>query len=244
MTKIAVFGKVNKDIIKNRYESRKETIVFEPDVEDFLQVSEYGAAFFLNCSDAEIALWVGNEHLRLAKTEAELFAEIDFFFGIPEPLEIERKFLVEKPDFEALEAMPLCKAVEIQQAYTKDENGDNMRLRKRGADGSFVYIKTQKIRISDTTRIELESRVSEQEFEAGVKGCPVLSKTRYLFVSGGKYFELDAFPFWNEAILEIELKSADEEFGFPPFLKVIREVTAEKQYRNSVIAAEHGIVRN
>ena len=244
MTKIAVIGKADEAKIKNRYENREEIIVFNPKVADFSDAAEFSGVFFLNGAEADIAPWVGNEHLRLADDEEALFAELDFFFGIPKPLEIERKFLVEKPDFELLASLPLCKAVEIEQAYMTDENGDNMRLRKRGADGCYIYIKTQKIRISDTTRIEIETRVTEQEFESGVKGCPVLSKTRYLIVSGGKYFELDIFPFWNEALLEIELKSADESFDFPPFLRVIKEVTADKQYRNSVIAAKHGIIRN
>ena len=140
--------------------------------------------------------------------------------------------------------MPLCRGVEIQQAYARDEDNKNMRLRKRGANGSYVYIKTQKMRLNDTTRIELESRVTEAEYLDGIKGCPVLSKTRYLLVNGGKYFELDVFPFWNDAVLEIELKSADEEFDFPPFLNVIREVTFHKAYRNSVIAAKYGVIQN
>lgn len=243
MDRIAVFGKVDEQKIKSKYKNQKEIIEFNPIVADFSQAIEYSAAFFLSCSEAEIAPWVGNEHLRLSDSEEALFAELDFYFGIPEPLEIERKFLVEMPNLSALEAMPLCRGVEIQQAYTKDENNQNMRLRKRGANSSFVYIKTQKTKLSDSTRIELESRITEQEYLGGIKGCPVLSKTRYLIVSGGKYFELDVFPFWDNAVLEIELKSTDEEFDFPPFLKIIREVTAEKAYRNSVIAQRYGIIQ-
>ena len=243
MKKIAVIGKVDRAALLKRYEARSQKIEFNPCPADFAGVLEYSAVFFLNGSDDEIAPWVGNEHLRLSDCEEALLAELDFYFGIPKPLEIERKYLVEMPDLKALEAIPLCRGVEIQQAYARDEDNKNMRLRKRGADGCYAYIKTQKMRLTDTTRIELESRITEQEYLDGIKGCPVLSKKRYLIVSGGKYFELDVFPFWEEAVLEIELKNADEEFSFPPFLKIIREVTFDKAYRNSVIAQRYGIIQ-
>lgn len=244
MKRIAVVGKADEARLLKRYEHRNIKIEFNPRPADFSAVLDYSAVFLLNCSNEQIAPWVGNEHLRLAESEEALIREIDFFAGLPKPLEIERKFLVEMPDLKALEAMPLCRAVEIQQVYKKDENGKNMRLRKRGANGCFVYIKTQKKRVSKATRIELERRITEQDFEDGAKGFPVLSKTRYLIVSGGKYFELDVFPFLNEAVLEIELKSEDEGFELPPFLKVVKEVTEENEYRNSVIAAKYGAVRN
>ncbi len=245
MDKIAVIGKTNEEKIKSRYKNRKEIIVFNPIVADFAGVLEYSAVFFLNGSESSVAPWVGNEHLRLAENEEQLFAELDFYFGLPQPLEIERKFLVEMPDLAALAALPLCRSVEIWQAYIKAENGTAVRLRKRGRDGVFVYIKTQKKRLSASERIEIESRITQAEFENGVKGFPVLSKTRWLIVSGGKCFELDIFPFWqNTAVLEIELKSANETFTLPPFLKVLEEVTDNKAYGNSAIAAKHGIIQN
>ena len=52
-----------------------------------------------------------------------------------------------------------------------------------------------------------------------------------------EYFELDVYPFWNDkATLEIELLSEDQPFKLPPFIKLIREVSHEPEYRNIALA--------
>ena len=61
-----------------------------------------------------------------------LISEISSFLGEPEPFEIERKFLIEYPDIEALEKNPNCKKVEIIQTYLNSGNGDEIRVRQRG----------------------------------------------------------------------------------------------------------------
>ena len=53
-----------------------------------------------------------------------LITEISSFLGEPEPLEIERKFLIEYPDVKLLEADPACRRIEIIQTYLKSDNGD------------------------------------------------------------------------------------------------------------------------
>ena len=63
-----------------------------------------------------------------------------------------------------------------------------------------------------------------------------------MILSGGKYFELDVFPFWQDvALLEIELKDEKEPFEIPAFVNAIKEVSADKSYRNSVIAQKYGV---
>ena len=70
----------------------------------------------------------------------------------------------------------------------------------------------------------------------------MLYKRRYLILYREKCFELDIFPFWqDQALLEIELKSETEDFELPPFLHVIKEVTFDKHYRNSVLSQIYGI---
>lgn len=96
-----------------------------------------------DCGDDVLRAWVGNEHLRLCADENALFAEMDFFFGIPQPLEIERKFLIARPAESVLSRLDFCDYADISQAYINDESG-RYRVRRRGRNGAFVYIKTQK----------------------------------------------------------------------------------------------------
>ena len=64
-----------------------------------------------------------------------------------------------------------------------------------------------------------------------------IRKTRYCLSYEGQSFEIDVFPFWNDrAIAEIELRTEEQEITFPGFIKVIREVTGEEEYRNSALA--------
>ena len=243
MEKIAVIGFENTDAVRKRYAGKAE-LFFDVPCESNAEKYAYSAVFLNSGTEkAVIKKWLGNEHLRLAANEKALFEEMDFFLGIPEPLEIERKFLIEKPGESELQNHDLCDYVDIAQAYI-NRNGERFRVRKRGKDGDFIYIKTEKIKLTEMKRIEKESRITEAEYLNHIQGEKVLSKRRWLLLYNGKCFELDIFPFWaDRALLEIELKSETENFELPPFLHVIKEVTQDKTFRNSVLAKLYGITQ-
>ncbi|MBR2876925.1 MAG: ATP-binding protein, partial [Clostridia bacterium] len=69
-----------------------------------------------------ISAWTGHPHLRVIDNSTDfknkiknLITEISSFLGEPEPLEIERKFLIEYPDISWLESSENCQKVEIIQ---------------------------------------------------------------------------------------------------------------------------------
>lgn len=196
--------------------------------------------------DLTLAAWTGTPHLRIIdnkgdfeKKRASLIKEIMFFLGEPEPLEIERKYLIEYPDLEFLKSYPFCSATEISQSYIII-NGERARIRKRGKDDGYTYYKTIKKDIDGVKRIEIEDTLSKEEYEllfSSSKQKTTIEKTRYCLVYENKYFEIDLFPFSNDkAFLEIELNDENENFNLPPFIKVIKEVTTDKEYKNSSIA--------
>ena len=154
------------------------------------------------------------------------------------PLEIERKFLISYPDRATLEALPGCIALEIVQTYL---SGGAARVRKStGSDGS-VYTHTEKRKISELTRIEIEREISEQEYIEHLKAADPafrpIEKTRLRIPYGGHIFEIDIFPFWQDkAVAEVELKSEDEEIAFPNWLNIIDEVTFDPAYKNVSLA--------
>ena len=198
--------------------------------------------------DKLIAAWTGHPHLRVIDNSVDfnhklrrLIAEIRLALGEPEPLEIERKYLIAYPDLKWLESMPNCRRVEIVQYYLPAREGDELRIRKRGENGSYLYYKTLKRRISDYKRLEVEERLSEGEFlsllqEADPDKRPV-HKSRYCLTYEGQYFEIDLYPFWRDrALVEIELSDRDDEIRMPEGLKVIREVTGDPAYKNAALA--------
>ena len=198
--------------------------------------------------DRLIAAWTGHPHLRVIDNSTDfedklkrLIAEIRSFLGEPEPLEIERKFLIRYPDVKWLESMPNCRKVDIIQTYLLANPGDELRVRQRGENGSYIYFKTLKRRVSDTARVEVEERLSQNEYlrllmEADPAKRPI-RKTRWCLTYDNQYFEIDLYPLWSDqAIVEIELRDENEEIRFPKELSVIREVTDDEQYKNAKLA--------
>ena len=171
----------------------------------------------------------------------KLIAEISSFLGEPEPFEIERKFLIEYPDIAALDSLPNCEKVEIIQTYLKSDTDEEVRIRQRGSKGNYIYFETRKRTISGLKRVEVERRLSKDEYlECLMAADPTkrpIRKDRYCLSENNRYFEIDIYPFWQDkAIVEIELADPDDEIVFPSMLKVIREVTDDVAYKNSSLA--------
>lgn len=198
--------------------------------------------------DKLIAAWTGHPHLRVIDNATDfedkmkrLIAEISSFLGEPEPLEIERKFLIEYPDVAALEKLPNCRRLEIIQTYLNAPEGEEVRVRQRGADGNYIYFQTTKRKVSDVKRVEIERRLSQEEYlrllmEADTTKRQI-RKNRYCLTYENQYFEIDVYPFWKDkAIVEIELRDENVPIVFPDMLKVIREVTDDESYKNASLA--------
>ena len=193
--------------------------------------------------------WTGHEHFRTIDNSTDfdgkirrLIVAITSHLGEPEPFEIERKFLIEYPDIEWLESLPNCQKVEIIQTYLRSDNGDEVRVRQRGLDGHYTYTKTIKRRVSDIKRLEIEKRLSKDEYLVHLMQADTtkhqVRKTRYCISYKNSYLELDVYPFWTDkAILEIELEHEDDEFSVPDEIKIIKEVTDDATYKNVNIAS-------
>ena len=202
----------------------------------------------INIDDKIISAWTGHPHLRIIDNASgfeekmkRLISEIAVFLGEPEPYEIERKFLIAYPDTEKLLSLPNCEKIEIIQTYLLSDDGEEVRIRQRGANGNYIYFETRKRTITGMKRIELERRLTKDEYikrlmDADPNYRPI-RKDRYCLLDGNQYFEIDVYPFWNDqAILEIELSDPNEEIRFPSHLKIIREVTDDVNFKNSSLA--------
>ena len=154
--------------------------------------------------------------------------------------EIERKFLIRMPDLAQLEKLGEKSA--IVQTYLKTEEG-SARVRKRGSEGRWVYTHTEKKRLSDLRRIEREREVDEAEYrqllERADPSRRTVYKDRYCVEYMGQLLEIDVFPFYTDrAFLEIELEDEGQALHLPPWLELIKEVTADRRYTNAALALE------
>ena len=193
--------------------------------------------------------WIGHPHLKVIDNSTcferkikRALAATCRFLDIPVPVEIERKFLVKKID---MSRMPSHQKIEIEQFYMISDNGEELRLRKRGYKGSFSYFLTKKTKTSDPmVRYETETIISHYEFLALSRNIDpsksVLIKNRICFLHNNQYFELDFFKspkrMKNMIILEIELTEQNDKVEIPNWIKIEKEVTGEPEYSNYKLA--------
>ena len=199
--------------------------------------------------DRLVAAWTGHPHFRVIDNSTgfeekmrRLIGEITVFLGEPAPMEIERKFLISRPKLSMLEQMQNCEKVDIVQIYLKSEDPDEeCRIRQRGSNGNYIYFMTRKRRTGGIRRVEIEERLSQEEYVSlMVKADPAfhpIYKTRYCLSENSLYYEIDIYPEWKDkAIMEIELHSEDQEIVFPESIDVIREVTGDPAFSNHELA--------
>ena len=188
--------------------------------------------------------WTGHPHFRAIDNSTNfenkmkrLVKEICVVLGEPKPLEIEKKFLIKKPDLNLLESMPNCEKVDIIQTYLISDENEEKRVRQRGKNGSYIYTLTTKTHISDIKRFEVEERITEREYLTLLNDANTnlhqIRKTRYCIMHNNKYYEIDIYPFAEHtAICEIEMADESEKFELPEFIKIIKEVTNDKHFSN------------
>ena len=199
--------------------------------------------------DKLISAWTGHPHLRVIDNSSgfeekmlRLIREISAFLGEPTPNEVERKYLIQYPDAASLLKKPNCEMVDIVQTYLKtDDPAEEKRVRQRGRDGHYIYFMTQKVHLSQMRRVEIERRLSQEEYLSALvdadPACRPIHKKRFLLSENGLYYEIDLYPEWkNQAIMEIELHSEEQKIVLPEGIRVIREVTGEEEYSNHSLA--------
>jgi CYTH domain-containing protein len=145
--------------------------------------------------------------------------------------EIERKFLVESPPCDGLQA------VSIRQGYlTGDTDSIELRLRQRGAD-HFMTLKSE----GGLSREETEIPIDEAQFTAlwpATEGRRI-EKTRYIgTLPDGQVFELDIFAgrLAPLMLVEVEFTSEDAAKAFVPPAWFGKELTDDKRYKNRALA--------
>ncbi len=154
--------------------------------------------------------------------------------------EIERKWLIEIPDISIMESMTGYECSAIEQIYLSGSD----RVRKRDYVTFVKYYRTHKENISGISRYEEESEITEDEYirlsGQRLKNSRVISKKRHCFRYHGQIIEIDLYDFWDDkATMEIELETEDQKVFLPDFIKVIAEVTGDKDYSNYALATKY-----
>ncbi len=152
-------------------------------------------------------------------------------------LEIEYKFLIRKPA-----GLDRLERKELTQTYLVCKNGTaRVRMVQNGDEKRYYF--THKKRISFVSCKENEWEITEMDYRLMlIKADPkrkTIHKTRYYYPYEGLLFEIDEYPFWqHQCVMEVELEQEGQSVQLPPDIEVIRDVTAEKQYKNFALARQ------
>lgn len=191
-----------------------------------------------------IEAWTGHPHLRVINNHDDfesklnrVLKEISSVLGLPKPIEEERKYIVEVtgvlPDF--IES-------DITQTYLVGEPGTEIRLRRRRWQEKSVNVHTTKKKVSDTEELVTERQVNNNLYENMLQQADpyrqTIHKNRKSFIWKGQYFELDTYlsPIDHLVILETKGIARHEDVKFPPFIRVIEDITGNTKYYNYNLA--------
>lgn len=165
-------------------------------------------------------------------------------------IEIERKYLIKKPDLQLIKSIPGYETKSIRQTYLKSDSNIERRVRYIDINGSLSYTYTEKTKLSSMSRNEFEKKITAEEYynflSESDSTYATIEKDRFSFSYEGKIIEIDIYKnfenysclFFNKAIMEIELENENEKPVFPTFIeKAIEcEITGEEEYFNKNIS--------
>jgi len=192
-----------------------------------------------------IKAWAGHPHLRVINNSEDfdkklnrVIKEISDVLSLPQQIVDERKYKVEiigeLPDD--------CTDSEISQTYLMSEPDSEVRLRRRGWGGKWVNVHTTRKRISPTEEIVTERQLNNNLYEMMLQLADperqTIHKLRKSFIWKGQYFELDKYLDQLDGLLILETKGITEHKSvkFPPFIRVVEDITGSTKYYNYNLA--------
>jgi len=255
----ALLAKLNLDLVQARdarYDAVIHLVTAAKGAEDYYSL-ENNPARYETLEEARLLderikqAWLGHPHLEVIDNSTDfqgkmkrLRQAVARVLGIPVPLEIERKFLLDSC-FSIKDIPVPYQKISIEQCYLMTGKAREARIRKRGQRGSFVYYLTHKEPMDKPgIRIETEERITVEEYDAlrrlRDRQKRIIRKNRFCFIWQNQYFELDVFKnLLDRALLEVEATEENQEVSLPPFLPIIKEVTGDINFSNYQIASKN-----
>ena len=208
------------------------------------QADEAGLAIARSLDKKIIQAWTGHPHLRVINNGEDfehkmrrVIKEISAVLELPQPIEEERKYIVE-----ICGELPDCIESEISQTYLVADPGCEVRLRRRVTNGNVTIVHTTRKMVSDTEELVTERQLNNNLYESLLQQADpyrrTIKKNRKSFIWKGQFFELDSYeePIQNLIILETKGIAKHADLKLPPFLKIVKDITGNKQYYNYNLA--------
>jgi CYTH domain-containing protein/thymidylate kinase len=193
-----------------------------------------------------LAAWNGHDHLMVIDNSVgfdqkmtRALESLTRALGMPDPIERERKYVVENFSSEFIPKGSVKK--EIEQTYLFSDRGEvERRVRKSTIDGESTFTTSTKVQtLKVGERINKKRLITENEYfellSDKLPGKRTICKNQYWFEENGHGFKLDVYADRNLVILEVEVSDMDTPITLPSGFECV-EVTGDPNYSNYTLA--------
>lgn len=178
-----------------------------------------------------------NNHENFDNKLNRVLQEISSVLGLPQPITEERRYIVEVTG-------EVAGAIEsdVTQTFLSADPRTEARLQKRVWQGKEVNVLTTRKRLSSSEQVETERQITDNVYESLLQQADPyrqpIRKRRKSFIWKGQYFNLDHFlsPAEGLNILETKCIGRGEAVKFPPFVRVLEDITGNGRYDNYNLA--------
>ena len=185
---------------------------------------------------------IGNEDIFEVKMLKAIQSVFEYL-GEGGPVEKYSKYLIEVND-ELLEKFKkednyLCS--HIIQHYLTSDNGYERRIRARYIDDDVLYSYSEANYLSTNERIKVDRVLTERQYNDLKRqideNLNVTDKMRYSFINNGLFYKLDVFDFdKTKGLISIADSNDGKKAALPDYIKVIKDVTGDENYKNYYLA--------
>jgi len=193
----------------------------------------------ISLDDKIIDTWIAHANYRMIDCcisiedkVKKLIHEIAKFLNEDERFYIEKKYLIHIPDASYLDKLGGCSKVKMTLTYLNSSSEQcDIKLLLRDEDGKKFYQKIIKGNNQKST-ISLSAEEYIDELDNKMSDRNSIVKYRYSFIYHSVYYKIDIFEDKDFSILEIDLLSSHETIHFPSFIKVLKDVSDDSNYKN------------
>ena len=185
---------------------------------------------------------IGNEtdfEVKMIKAIQSVFE----YLGASAPVEKFNKYLIEVDDelLERLKKEANYSTSHIVQHYLTSDNGNERRIRRRERGDDVLYSYSEANYLKTNERIKVDRVLTERQYKDYNhqidRSLNVTDKMRYAFINNGSFFKLDVFDFdRTKGILSTESTADETETKLPDYVKVIKDITGDVNYKNYYLA--------
>lgn len=185
---------------------------------------------------------IGNEDIFEVKMLKAIQSVFDYL-GEGGPVEKYSKYLIKVDDalLDKFSKEDNYECSHIIQHYLKSDDGYEKRIRARYKGDDVQYTYSEAYYLANNERIKLDRVITRRQYNNYEREIDdtlnVTDKMRYSFIDDGLFYKLDVFNFdKTKGLISVADGDDGQKVALPEYIRVIKDVTGDKEYKNYFLA--------